>query len=163
MDGYCDHCKTVFEAMGCYYHFCSCQEARPSLKDQDIERGNKNREMDDMRPDNIKGKGYKVEEMWECDWWETFLTNDKIKNHVRTHFPYERPLSTDSHLAKIKEGFLFGYVQCDLVVPNELKSKFANFPPIFKITEVGRNGIGDYIKTMQSRTKFKACSEKADF
>ena len=38
VDGYCDHCKTVFEAMGCYYHFCSCQEARPSLKDQDIER-----------------------------------------------------------------------------------------------------------------------------
>ena len=30
VDGYCDHCKTVFEAMGCYYHFCSCQKARPS-------------------------------------------------------------------------------------------------------------------------------------
>ena len=41
VDGYCDHCKTVFEAMGCYYHFCSCQEARPSLTDQDNERGNK--------------------------------------------------------------------------------------------------------------------------
>ena len=21
VDGYCNHCKTVFEAMGCYYHF----------------------------------------------------------------------------------------------------------------------------------------------
>ena len=31
VDGYCNHCKTVFEAMGCYYHFCSCQEARPFL------------------------------------------------------------------------------------------------------------------------------------
>ena len=49
VDGYCDHCKTVFEAMGCYYHFCSCQEARPSLTEQDIERGNQKREMDDMR------------------------------------------------------------------------------------------------------------------
>ena len=44
VDGYCDHCKTVFEAMGCYYHFCSSQEACPSLTDQDIERGNKKRE-----------------------------------------------------------------------------------------------------------------------
>ena len=42
VDGYCDYCKTVFEAIGCYFHFCSCQEARPSLtyQDQGIERGN---------------------------------------------------------------------------------------------------------------------------
>ena len=146
VDGYCDHCKTVFEAMGCYYHFCSCQEARPSLTEQDIERGNKKREMDDMRREYIEEKGYKVEEMWECDWWESFKTDEKIKNHVRTHFPYKRPLSTDSLLAKIKDGSLFGYVQCDLVVPDELKSKFANFPPIFKNTEVGRNDIVDYMK-----------------
>ena len=87
VDGYCDHCKTVFEAMGCYYHFCSCQEARPSLTDQDIERGNKKREMNDMRREYMKEKGYKIEEMWECDWWESFKTNDKIKDHVRTIFP----------------------------------------------------------------------------
>ena len=49
VDRFCDHCKTVFEAMGCYYHFCSCQEARPSLTEQDIEREKKKREMDDMR------------------------------------------------------------------------------------------------------------------
>ena len=67
-------------------HFCSCQEARPSLTDQDIERGNKKRDMDDMRREYIKEKGYKVEEMWECDWWESLKTNDKIKNYVRTHF-----------------------------------------------------------------------------
>ena len=146
VDGYCDHCKTVFEAMGCYYHFCSCQETRPSLTEQDIERGNKKREMDDMRREYIKEKGYKVEEMWECDWWESFKTDEKIKNHVRTHFPYKRLLSTDSLLAKIKDGSLFGYVQCDLVVPDELKPKFANFPPIFKNTEVGRDDIGEYMK-----------------
>ena len=35
VDGYCDHCKTLFEAMGCYYHFCSRQEHRPSLIEQD--------------------------------------------------------------------------------------------------------------------------------
>ena len=64
VDGYCDHCKTIFEAMGCYYHFCSSQEARPSLREQDIELGNKKREMDDMRREYIRKKGYKEEEMW---------------------------------------------------------------------------------------------------
>ena len=33
------HCNTVFEAMGCYYHYCPCQEAHPSLTVTDIERG----------------------------------------------------------------------------------------------------------------------------
>ena len=132
--------------MGCYYHFCSSQEARPSLTDQDIKRGNKKREMDDMRREYIKEKGYKVEEMWECDLWENFKTNEKNKNLFRTHFPYKRFLSTDSLLARIKDGSRFGYVQCDLVVPDELKSKFANFPLTFKNTEVTRNDIGDYMK-----------------
>ena len=73
--------------MGCYYHFYSCQKARPSLTEQDIERGNEKREMDHKRREYIKKKGYKVEEMWECVWWESFKTNDKIKNNVKIHFP----------------------------------------------------------------------------
>ena len=83
--------------------------------------------MDVIRREYIKEKGYKVEEMWECAWWESFKTNDKIKNLVGIQFPYKRLLSTDSLLIKIKDGFLFGYVQCGLVVTDELKSKFANF------------------------------------
>ena len=77
---------------------------------------------------------------------DKFKTNDKIKNHVRTHFSYKRLLFSDSLLAKIKDGSLFGYVQCDLVVPDELKSNFTNFPLVLKNTEVGRNDIGDYTK-----------------
>ena len=41
VDGFCAHCKTVFEAMGCFYHYCPCQEARISPTEGDIERGNK--------------------------------------------------------------------------------------------------------------------------
>ena len=153
VDGYCDHCKTVFEAMGCYYLFYSCQDSRPSLTEGDIERGNKKREMYDMRREYIKEKGYKVEEMWKCDWWESFKTDDKIKNHVRTHFPYKRLLSTDSLLAKIKESFLFGYIQCDLVVPDDKNQNLSNFPPIFKNTEIGRNDIGDFMKNFAIENK----------
>ena len=29
VDGICNDCNTVFEAMGCYFHYCPCQEARP--------------------------------------------------------------------------------------------------------------------------------------
>ena len=89
-----------------------------------------------MRPQYIKENGYTVEKMWESDWWESFKTKEKIKKHIRTHFTYKIPLSTELLPAKIEYGSLFGFVQCDLVVPDELTSKFANFPPIFKNTEV---------------------------
>ena len=41
VDGFCAHFKTVFEAMGCFYLYFPCQEARPSLTEEDIERGNR--------------------------------------------------------------------------------------------------------------------------
>ena len=81
VDGFCAHCNTVFEAMGCFYHYCPCQEARRlSLTDEDIERGNKKREMDQMRKQYIKEKGYNVVEMWECEWWNLYKTTTCVKN-----------------------------------------------------------------------------------
>ena len=49
VDGNCSHSNTVFEAMGCFYHFCPCQELRPSLTEEDIQRRNMKRELDSLR------------------------------------------------------------------------------------------------------------------
>ena len=84
--------------------------------------------------------------MWECEWWQNFKTNEKINNHIRSNFSYKRPLSTDSLLEKIRDGFIYGYIQCDLIVPDELKANISHFPPIFKNTEVGINAIGEYMQ-----------------
>ena len=65
---------------------------------------------------------------------------------MRESFPYERPLREESLLEQIRSGKLFGYVHCDIEVPEELKKKFANFPPIFKITNVCRHDIGLLMK-----------------
>ena len=73
VDGICNHFNTVFEAMGCYFHYCPCQEDRPSLTDNEIMRGIKNREQDQMRKDYIQQKSYKNIEMWECNWNYTEL------------------------------------------------------------------------------------------
>ena len=63
VDGICYQCNTVFEAMGCYYHYCPCQEARTSLTDTDIEKGVKKRQQDEMHRDYIQQKGYQIVEM----------------------------------------------------------------------------------------------------
>ena len=49
VDGFCFHCNTVFEAMGCFCHFCPCQELRSSLTEEDFQRGSKKRELDGLR------------------------------------------------------------------------------------------------------------------
>ena len=139
VDGIYYHCNTVFEAMGCYYHYCLCQEARPSLTDTDIGRGVKKRQQDEMRRDYIQQKGYyQIAEMCECEWWSLYKTDASVKNHLRENFPYRRLLSEEGLLQGIIDGQLFGYVQCDIEVPEHLRSYFSNFPPVFKNTVVSR-------------------------
>ena len=63
VDGFCSHCNTVFEAMGCFYHFCSCQELHPSLTEEDIKRGSRKKELDELTRGYIQEKGFTVIEM----------------------------------------------------------------------------------------------------
>ena len=62
-DGFCVQCNSVFETTGCLYHYCPCQEARAALTEEDIQRGAKNRGLDEMRRLYIEEKGYTVLEM----------------------------------------------------------------------------------------------------
>ena len=107
VDGFCAHCKTVFEAMGCFCHYCPCQETRPSLTEENIERGHKKREMDQMRKQYVKQKGYNVVEMWECERWNLYNTTTCVKEHLRESFSYNLPLREETLLEKIRSGKLF--------------------------------------------------------
>ena len=85
--------------------------SRLSLTDDDIERGTKKREINELQKDYFREKGYSIEEMWECSWWDQFKNNVDVKNQVRTNFHFTRPLCANS------------------LVQN---SRIYNFPPIFK-------------------------------
>ena len=65
---------------------------------------------------------------------------------MRESFPYKRPLKEERLLEQIRSGKLFGYVQCDIEVQEELKTNFANLTPIFKHSNVGRHDIGLLMK-----------------
>ena len=65
-----------------------------------------------------------------------------VEEHLRESFPYKRPLRQERLLEQIRSVKLFGYVQRDFEVPEELKKNFANFPPIFKNTNIGRHDFG---------------------
>ena len=84
--------------------------------------------------------------MWECEWWRLYKTDATVKSHLRENFPYKCPLSEEGLLQEIHDGRLFGYVQCDIEVPEHLRDYFSNFPPIIKNTVVSSDDIGNLMK-----------------
>ena len=84
--------------------------------------------------------------MWECQWWRLYKTFNTVKQHIRQHFPSRLSVAAEQLLEEIKKGKLFGYVQCDIEVPENLRANFANFPPIFKNTLVSKSDFGDLMK-----------------
>ena len=60
VDGFCSQCNTLFEEMGCFYHFRSSQELCPSLTEEGIKRGSRKRELDELRRGYTQEKGFTV-------------------------------------------------------------------------------------------------------
>ena len=82
----------------------------------------------------------------ECEWWRLYKTTNTVKKHIRKRFPYRRSFAAEQLLEEIKEGKLFGHVQCDIEVHEKLRSKFVNFSPIFKDTLVSSSDIEELMK-----------------
>ena len=84
VDGFCAHCETMFEAMGCYVHFCACQEVRACMSEDETLRGLKKRKYDELRRNYLRNKGYKVVEIWECNRWETLKLQQHYECYINT-------------------------------------------------------------------------------
>ena len=160
VDGFCSHCNTVFEAMGCFYQFCPCQELLLSLTEIDFQRGSKKRELDALRRHYIQGKGFKVIEMWDCEVWRLYKTTNLVKQHIRENFPYRRSLAVEQLLEEVKKRKLFGYVQCDIEVPKNSRANFANVPPVPKNTLLSKSDIGDLMKNYAEEERFLSQARK---
>ena len=92
----------------------------------------------------IRSLGYNLTEMWECSWTQHKANNEIHNTYV---YPTEHMFRMTKHqiLESIMNGRIFGVVQCDLKVPNHLKSYFAEMPPIFKNTTVTVDDIGEHM------------------
>ena len=76
-----------------------------------------------------------------------FTRQPLMLNYISERFSYRRSLTEHQLLGGIKKGNLFGCVQCDIEVPENLRANLANFPPIFQNTLVSKNNFGDLMKT----------------
>lgn len=149
VDGYCAHCQTVYEVMGCYYHACDCQMDRivSSGDEEKMEWAAYRRQFDEEKRhfiETVLGLEYKV--IWECDWKKEIQINNHLKQFIKCQYPFKkRELTVREMTKKVTNGSLFGFVECDISVPEELREKFKDFPPIFKNIEVSKEDIGEYM------------------
>ena len=140
--------------MGRYYLFCQYYRTHPSFTEEEIYRDFKKRELDELRKLYIQANCYDVSEMYECDWWNMYQTDNIIKQHLLESSLNKMPLRDERLLENIKSGNLFGYVQCDIEVPEKLREAFVNFPPIFKKTHFGSEDTGPFVKEYAGKKGF---------
>jgi G:T-mismatch repair DNA endonuclease (very short patch repair protein) len=94
VDGYCAETRTVYEFLGCFYHGHTCQPYRdiPTLSEETLAE----RYVRTMcRIEQIKRSGYKVTVMWECEFDEAGIVQQKPEflTHPVVH---NTPLTRDA-------------------------------------------------------------------
>ena len=74
--------------------------------------------------------------MWECEWLQMIHTNAQIRNYLNSEFrrppDHLQQLTKEQIIQAVVDERIFGVVECDIQVPEHLKSKFAEMCPIFK-------------------------------
>ena len=135
VDGWCAETRTAYQFHGCYFHGCTnCYEP------QETNTLN-GKTMATLLEDTKKNTAYlrrhvHVVEMWECEWKREREPPPRQKWKMTSH----------SIIAAVIDGTLFGMVECDVRVPDNLREYFAEMQPIFKNTTVTRDDIGSFMQ-----------------
>ena len=135
VDGWCAKTRTAYQFHGCYFHGC------PKCYDHEETNTLNGKTMGTLLADTKKHTTYlrrhvKVVEMWECDWKRERDPPPRQKWKMTSH----------SIIAAVVDGTLFGMVECDVRVPDNLREYFAEMQPIFKNTTVTRDDIGSFMQ-----------------
>ena len=89
--------------------------------------------------------GYNLITIRECEWNDLRRRDVEINAFVSRLDSRNRrtePWYVESELIeRVRRGDLFGLIECDIHVPDALKQRFAEMPPIFKNTMVGRDSL----------------------
>ena len=63
------HWITAFENLTSFSKYCPCQGERASLTENDFQRGNKKKQMKEIRKLYMKDHGRDIVEKWRIEWW----------------------------------------------------------------------------------------------
>ena len=91
--------------------------------------------------------------------WEALLTQRaEIKAHIsqhRTYTHFKKYLNQDQIIQYIQDGRLFGFVECDIEIPDKLKKYFSEITPILKNVDVCLNDVGELMQEYAKQHNIK--------
>ena len=94
------------------------------------------RDYDHQHLQYIQDRGYNVEIIWESNWNTLVENRPEIKTYIsqlRTFTHFINTLTQDQIIQYIKDGHLFGFVECDIHTPEHLKDYFSEMTLFLKI------------------------------
>ena len=146
VDGWCSETKTAYQFQGCFFHGCSCVR-------EEVNSVN-GKPMVELLAETRKTTTYlrhfvKVIELWECEWKE--MRRDPIvKRCLDAAFPRRRhvrwTMTSQQILSDVRAGTVFGMIECDIRLPEELREHFAEMQPVFKNIRLMREDLGPFMR-----------------
>ena len=91
------------------------------------------------REEKLRQLGFTVVSITSCEW----------RKNPASNIPYEScpVICTYRDIVEaVQKDDIFGFVKLDIHVPDNLKDKFSEFPPIFKNVEIPFDAIGEYMQ-----------------
>ena len=149
VDAFSPENNTVYQFHGCYWHGHNCHLNQKDFNEVRNCSSAELRANTEEIASYICRRGYNLVQIWECEWQSEQSANVLIRdffNTIRLLHHQKKTMTQREVLNFIKDGSLFGLVECDIRVPNTLLQDFEEMPPIFKNIEISRNYIGDHMK-----------------
>ena len=143
VDGICEETRTIYEYDGCFSHGHCGANYDPVKWAKTLEREKALRQL-----------GYTVESITSCQWHED--PRSKIWYTLE-----ESPCTMNDIIDCVNSGELFGYAKVTLHVPDNLESKYSEFPPIFKSTAIELEDIGETMQKFCTDTNRKTGVKKS--
>ncbi|MEG7521699.1 MAG: hypothetical protein M3H12_01155, partial [Chromatiales bacterium] len=131
-DGWCRETRTAYHFHGCFFHGCPC-----TGKEMNDVNGKPMARLYAKKPASTTSlrRFVNVVEMWECEWREQRPPRPPEARRRRGE------LKQSQVLEAMSEATLFSLVECDIIVPDALRSRFAEMLPIFNNTDVTRDDL----------------------
>ena len=89
---------------------------------------------DHQHVQDLQDQDYTVEIIWQKVWQSLLTHQPDIKSYLSQHCTYahfKKYLNQDEIIQYIQDGQLFGFVKCDIEVPDHLKNYFSEMTAIF--------------------------------
>ena len=91
----------------------------------------------------------KVVELWECEWKE-MRRDQTVRKCMDAAFPRRRhvqwTMTSQQILSGVRAGTVFGMIECDICVSEELREHFAEMQPVFKNIRLIREDLGPFMR-----------------